>query len=375
MRIEDPMTGLVRRMIMLGSNSYLGLATHPHVVERAKQAIDRYGCGMGGPPLLNGTTNLHRELELALARLKHAEDAMLFPSGYQTNLGWILGLVREGDCVLYDALSHASLHDGLNLLAGSRKHVETRAFRHNDVAHLERTLEHARAQGTPERQIFVACEGVYSMDGDLAPIPELRRVCNAYGAILVVDDAHGTGVLGASGGGTAEHFEMADAADIAVGTFSKAFSITGGFIAGKREVITYLRFFSRPYMFSAHVPPSAAAAVLGGLEVIAQEPERIERLRANARYLSSRLTELGFAARSASAIIPVLIPEGIDIRAVSQRIHEEGVFVNSVEFPAVAKDAQRLRVSVMATHTREDLDEAIGVFAKVGRDFGIIEAR
>lgn len=381
-QVKDAASGKPHEMIMLGSNNYLGLANHPYVKDSVKRAIDEFGTGMGGPPLLNGMSRIHRELERRLAKLKGCEDAMLFASGFQANLGWVNGLLREGDVLLYDELNHASLYDGIRLAVanlgteGGRSKLRTQRFRHNDCAHLERLLQATVArEGSPHRQIFVAVEGVYSMDGDLAPLDRIRELCDRYGANLVVDDAHGTAVMGETGGGTAEHFGIKGRIEIAMGTFSKAFGTTGGFLAGKAEVIHYLRFFSRSYMFSAHLPPPTVASVLAGLDMLEREPERLRKLHDNAEYLASGLRGLGYAAERQAAILPILVPAHVDMRALNRAFHEEGIFLNSVEYPAVPKDAQRLRISVMATHTREDLDQAIGVFAKLGRRFGMIADR
>jgi 8-amino-7-oxononanoate synthase len=349
---------------MLGSNNYLGLAYHPFIREAVKRVIDDYGVGMGGPPLLNGMSDLHRQLELRLARLKGGEDALLFSSGYQANLGWVVGLLREGDILIYDELNHASLYDGVALAGAQSRAIR---FRHNDCFHLEQLLRRFGENRTG--QLIVAVEGVYSMDGDLAPIPQILKLCRKYGASLMVDDAHGTGVMGKTGAGTAEHFGVLGEIDIYLGTFSKAFGTTGGFIVARREVIDYLRFFARSYMFSAHLPPTTVATVLAGLEVIHREPERIARLHENAAYLEQGLNALNLNVRREAAILPVKIPSTIDLRCLNLRFHEEGIFLNPIEYPAVPKNEQRLRLSVMATHTKEDLDYALNVFKKLKKEF------
>jgi 7-keto-8-aminopelargonate synthetase-like enzyme len=292
---------------------------------------------------------------------------MLFASGYQANLGWVTGLLRDDDVLLYDELNHASLYDGI-AMAMSASRARAFRFRHNDCAHLESLL--ARFSGK-KSQIYVAVEGVYSMDGDLAPLPEVAALCRKFGAILIVDDAHGAGVMGAAGSGTAEHFGLRGEVDIAMGTFSKSFGVTGGFLVARREVIDYLRFFSRSYMFSAHLPVTTVAAVLAGLDVIAREPALLRRLHDNAAYLQKGLQFLGFDVPRGAAILPVHIPPRIDLREMSRRFDEEGIFLNSIEYPAVPQDQQRLRLSVMATHTREDLDLAIAVFRKIKDEFGL----
>lgn len=369
--IKDPLTGDIRSMLMFGSNNYLGLTTHPYIREAVKRAVDEFGVGMGGPPLLNGMSSLHRKLEARIAQFKGTEDALLFASGFQAQLGWVNGLLRDDDVLIFDELGHASLYDAVKLASvGSR--VRAFTFKHNNCDDLEQRLVKCKQLETSNRLIYVAVEGVYSMDGDLAPLPAIRQLCDRYGAILVVDDAHGTGVMGNKGGGTDEHFGLKGRIDVTMGTFSKALGVTGGFIAASREVIEYLRFFARSYMFSAALSTPVVAGVLAGLDIIDQEPERISQLRANSNYLLQQLQEKGFQASSDSAIIPVRIPAEIEIRTLAWRFHQEGIFVNSVEYPAVPLNAQRLRISVMATHTRDDLDRFIHVFKNLDREFGII---
>ena len=364
--------GSTREMIMLGSNNYLGLTTHPHVIDRIKSALDGFGAGMGGPPLLGGMSQLHIELERRLSKMKGTEDTMLFGSGYQANLGWVTTLLRDDDVLLYDEHSHASLYDGIALTAASAD-IKAIRFSHNDLAHLERLLIRSRKDTTKKnRQIFVAVEGVYSMDGDIADLPSLSALCKQYSAILMVDDAHGSGVMGKTGGGTGEHFDMHSGVDLWMGSFSKAFGMTGGFISASREVIDYLRFCSRAYIFSAHLPITTVAGVLGGLEVLAREPELLVRLHENAHYLETALRELGFDTQREAAIIPVMVPAEYSIREVCKLFDEQNIFLNSVEYPAVPRDGQRLRLSVMATHTREDLDIAIATFARIGKTLGMV---
>ena len=363
--VADPATGAPREMIMLGSNNYLGLANHPAVKSAVKEAVDAYGIGCGGPPLLNGTSRLHRELERQLAALKGCDDAVLFTSGFLANLGWVTALLRPQDVVIYDEYSHASLFDAIKLAR-----CKSQFFAHNDMQELEAILASTR-QRSPQANLVVSVEGVYSMDGDLAPLPEVRALCDRYGAWLMVDDAHGTGVMGASGAGTAEHFGV-HRVEIAMGTFSKAFGTAGGFIAGSQALIDYLRFFARSHMFSAALPHPVVASVLAGLAVMREEPWRRERLHENAAYLAEGLRGLGLAIDYESAILPLIVPVGVDLRALTRRVHEEGLFVNAIEAPAVPADAQRLRISLMATHERTHLDRAISVLSRVGREVGLL---
>jgi glycine C-acetyltransferase len=349
--ILDPETELPRSMLMFGSNNYLGLATHPSVLRQTCEAVLQYGIGLGGPPLLNGYTTLHRELEERLARLKGTEDAMIFSSGYAANVGLASGLFSENAIVLSDAYSHASFSDGVRLSGAQAFH-----FPHNDCAQLERLLRH---HTSPSHDTYVAVEGVYSMDGDTAPLPRIVALCEKYNAVLLLDDAHGTGVMGQHGRGTAEHYDVEGRIPITMGTFSKTFAVTGAFVAASRKIITYLRFFARSYMFSASLPPPVVASVLAGLDVMEKEPERLASLRGNVHYATSGLRGLGFDLQPEAAILPLRVPESMRIREASRKFHERGIFVNSVEYPAVPIREQRFRISMMATHTREDIDRLL----------------
>ena len=350
--VAEPGSGSPRKMLMFGSNNYLGLANHPYVVERVRRAVARFGAGIGGPPLLNGFTTLHRELEERLAALKGTEDAMIYSSGYGANVGLVTGLVNPDDFVLYDAYSHASFCDGLRMSG-----VEAHSFRHNDVDGLVRVLTR-QAPGS-SRDVFVGAEGVYSMDGDLAPVDRLVDICRACGAMLILDDAHGTGVMGPTGRGSAEHFGVEGKVDITMGTFSKVFAVTGGFVAAEKGIVEYLRYFARSYMFSASLPPAVIAAVLAGLDVMAREPDLRIRLHENVSYALEGLRSLGIEISCESGIIPLRVPRGMNIRRAARRFHELGIFVNPVEYPAVPLSQQRFRISMMATHTREDIDRLI----------------
>jgi glycine C-acetyltransferase len=354
----DPGSGNQKRMLMFGSNSYLGLANHPYVKERVHQAIREYGVGIGGPPLLNGYTKLHRELEERLAALKGSEDAMIFGAGYSANVGLVTGLVNTTDTVLYDIYSHASFCDGLKMSGVNSAH-----FPHNNIARLKGLLELYRQR--TDQDIFVGVEGVYSMDGDLAPLDVLVPLCRSHNAILIVDDAHGTGVMGPHGKGTAEHFGVEGQVDITMGTFSKTFSATGGFVAASKPIINYLRFFARSYMFSASLPPTIIATVLAGLDVMEREPERLKHLWDNVAYAADGLRRLGFDHKSESPVFPLIVPVGMSLREAAHRFHDAGIFVNSIEYPAVPISQQRFRVSLMATHTRQDIDRLLEVAGEI----------
>ena len=350
--VLDPHTGEIRTMLMFGSNNYLGLANHPYVKEQTAAAVREFGCGVGGPPLLNGYTTLHHTLEERLADLKGAEDAMLFSSGYAANVGLVTGLAHAGDRVIYDAYSHASFIDGITMAGVPSFH-----FPHNDVEALRALLD--RERDTCAGDLYVGVEGVYSMDGDLPPLRTILNLCNSRGAILLLDDAHGTGTMGPGGHGTPEHFGLTGRIPFVMGTFSKTFAVTGGFVAAARPMIDYLRFFSRSYMFSASLPPPVVASVLAGLDVLDCETDRVELLHRNVRYAAQALRGLGFEVGGETPILPLRVPTDMDIRSAAREFHARGVFVNSIEYPAVPVNQQRFRISIMASHTQEDIDRLV----------------
>jgi glycine C-acetyltransferase len=350
--VHDPVTGRCKTMLMFGSNNYLGLANHPVVAEKVRNAIERFGVGIGGPPLLNGTTSLHRELEERLSVFKHTEDTVLFSSGYAANVGLVTALTGRNDVVLYDELSHASFTDGLRM-----SDAKSVLFGHNDVLKLDELLFKYGASKDGDR--FVGVEGVYSMDGDLAPLNHLIPLCRKHGAILIVDDAHGTGVLGRTGSGIAEHFGMEGKVDIVMGTFSKSFGVVGGFVSASKPIADYLRFMARSHMFSASLPPIVVAAVLAGLDVMAAEPERLWKLRSNVQYANLEFRKRGFDVNTPTPIIALRVPEWMNIREAAFRFHESGIFVNAVEYPAVPVRQQRFRISLTADHTKNDIDRLV----------------
>lgn len=350
---------------MFGSNNYLGLANNPEVRQLIDEYLDEFGTGLGGPPMLNGTTALHRKLEQELSELKGCEDTMLFSSGFAANLGWTTALVGKNDVLIMDELSHASIITGSRAVRGT-----TCKFAHNDVAALEEALKKAEAEGKTNKIVVV--EGVYSMDGDVPPLKEIYEVCRAHDAFLVVDDAHGTGVMGENGRGTPEHFGLEGKIDLVMGTFSKALASCGGFVSGKREIIDYLRFFAGTYFFSASMPPAQIAGVLAALQVMKARPELRQRLRRNVAYLTEGLARIGIEVQTSSPIVPIYLPAGLNIRKLARKFDLAGLFLNAVEYPAVPLDKQRFRVSVMATHTKDDLDTLINALDTIGRFSGMI---
>jgi glycine C-acetyltransferase len=362
-KILDRYTGKEKKMIMLASNNYLGLSSRPEVIEAGIDALRQYGSGLCGSPLLCGYSELHRRLEQKLAAFKSCEDAMLFPTGFSTNLGTITALLRKNDVVITDRLDHASIIDGA-LYSGA----SFRTFGHNDMEKLERILQTYKNEGK-----LVIVEGIYSMDGDLCRLPEIKKLTEKYESRLMVDEAHATGVLGKTGRGSIEHFDLEGRIDIVMGTFSKALGAMGGFICASKEVINYIRFYSRPYLFSASLSPVTVASVLKALEILASEPELIKKLWNNIDYMKSQLDSLGFnVGNSHSAIIPILIGDDMLLRKMAVDIHERGLFLNAIFYPAVPKGNSRLRLSIMATLTKADLDEALNILEDTGRKYGVL---
>lgn len=357
-KVIDHYTGELKTMLMFGSNNYLGLANHPYIKEYVCQIIKKHGTGIGGPPLLNGYTSLHRELEEKLAYLKGTEDALIFSSGYGANIGLVSALMGNEDLVVYDSYSHASFYDGIKMSGAQAVH-----FSHNDANMLEQTLSRTKTLKFNDR--FVGVEGVYSMDGDIAPLDKIIPVCKRNNSILIIDDAHGTGVIGNNGSGTAGYFGLEDQVDITMGTFSKTFAVTGGFVAASKPLINYLRFFARSYMFSASLSPTVVASVLAALEVMEKESGLMKNLRDNIIYTAERLKLLGFSANSLTPIFPLMVPAEMNIRNAAYEFHKKGFFVNSIEYPAVPKSQQRFRISIMATHTKEDIDRLMQAIVKI----------
>ena len=352
-----------KRLIMCGSNNYLGLTTHPKVRQAAKNAIDRFGTSCTGSRFLNGTLEMHEQLERELADWVGKQAALVFSTGMQTNLGVISALVGEEDVVILDKEDHASIVDGARLSSGKIKR-----FFHNDLKSLEQTLADVPA----EKGKLVVVDGLFSMEGDIAPLPGIIALCKKFGARLMVDDAHALGVLG-GGRGTAAHFGVTKNVDLIMSTFSKSLASLGGFIAGDEVVIHYIKHHARSLIFSASIPPSNAAAALAALQVIKEEPERIERLNQIADRMRKGFRELGFdIGNSETPVIPILI--GDDMRTVRtwRQLFDNGVFVNPVLSPAVSAGRQMIRTSYMATHTDEQMEKVLEVFKKVGKKVGLI---
>ena len=353
-----------RKMIMIGSNNYLGLTNHAKVKEAVIDAVTKYGTGCTGSRYLNGTLSLHVEAEERLATFMQSEAALLFSTGYQTNVGTISALVGKGEFVITDRLDHASIVDGCQQSFG-----KTLKYRHNDMADLERILHSL----DPDAGKMVVVDGVFSMEGSIANLPVIAKLCQTYEAVLMVDDAHSIGVLGAHGRGTGEHFGIEHAVHISMGTFSKSFASMGGFIATDFEVIDYIKHHSRPLIFSASMAPATVAAMLASLDIIEQEPERREHLWRNATHLRTGLQELGFnTGRSATPIIPVILGDDTLTFRFWRALFDRGIFTNAAVRQAVAPGGALLRTSVIATHTAPQIDRVLSTFEEVGRALHVI---
>lgn len=352
-----------KRVLMLGSNNYLGLTRHPKVMEAAAAAIQRFGTSMTGSRVLNGTMDLHEQLEERIARFLNKQAALVFTTGYQANLGAISALVGPGSSAVVDKADHASIYDGCQLSGGKMLR-----FRHNDARHLDTVL-----RGLDGGPALVIVDGVYSMSGAVLDLPGVVAACRKHGARLLVDDAHAIGVLGEGGRGTGSHFGLEDEVDLIVGTFSKSLASIGGFVAGQQPVVDWVRHFARPMVFSASLPPASTAAVLAALEVLESEPERVERVRALGQQLRSGLRRLGFeVSDSESLVAPVPVGDEVETVRVWHALLEHGVYTNPVVFPAAAKGRALLRISCMATQTPEQIDFALEQFKAVGKARGLI---
>jgi len=353
-----------RSVVNLSSNNYLGLTTHPRLIEAAIQAIRDFGVGSGSVRTIAGTMSLHMELERRLAAFKHTEAVVVFQSGFAANAGTVSSVLTKEDVVISDSLNHASIIDGCRLSRAAIK-----VFPHKDVDAARAILRDLPAS---QRKLLIT-DGVFSMDGDLGPLPALCDLAEEFGCIMMVDDAHASGVFGRNGRGTVDHFHMHGRVDIQVGTLSKAFGSLGGYVAGSKDLIEFLYHRGRPFLFSTSHPPSVAATCLAALDVLEQEPEIIERLWDNTRFFKAGLTSLGFdTGISESPITPVIAGEGSRAMELSDRLFREGVFAQGIAFPTVAKDKARVRTIVTATHTKDELQFALDAFKKVGSELGLI---
>jgi len=355
-----------KKVLNLCSNNYLGLANHPRLKEAARRALEEWGVGPGAVRTIAGTQKLHIELERELASFKEVEDVLVVQSGFNANQAVIPAITTEEDAILSDELNHASIIDGVRLSKAKRY-----IWKHRDVRDLEEKLKQAIADGAKRRLIIT--DGVFSMDGDLAPLPGIVELAEKYGAIVMVDDAHGEGVLGSHGRGIVSHFNLVGRVDIEIGTLSKAFGVVGGYIAGKKILIEYLKQRARPFLFSSSLSPADTAAALEAVRILKESDELVQKLWSNARYFKDRMKELGFdTGQSETPITPVMLYDAKIASEFSKRLFEEGIFAQAIGYPTVPKGKARIRVMISAIHTKEDLDFAVEKFEKIGRELGVI---
>ncbi|QIB42396.1 aminotransferase class I/II-fold pyridoxal phosphate-dependent enzyme [Streptomyces aureoverticillatus] len=363
--ILDELTGQKREFLMFASNNYLGVANHPKVIEAVCDATRRYGATHTGSRFIGGTNALHKELERRLAAFKGRPACIVYPGGYAANLGTISALVKSYDTLVVDKLNHMSIVDGARLSGSVR-----RIYQHNDMADLERILK--RCDDRTAGRLIVA-DGVFSMHGDICDLPEIVRLGREYGARVMIDDAHATGVLGERGSGTAEHFGLKGEVDLELGTMSKSLAGMGGFVVGEEDVVEYLRFYAHSYVFAANIPAGVAAGLIASLDVIEAEPERITRLWSNIRFLHRQLADAGFDLENTeSAILPLVVGDERRAMEMGRAVRARGLFCQTVVFPGVPLGDARLRVSVTCEHTREDLEAAAGIFVEAARETGVL---
>lgn len=353
-----------RKILMLGSNSYLGLTNHPKIKEAAKAAIDKYGTGCAGSPFLNGTLDIHHQLEEILSDFLHKDGVMLFSAGFQANSGVIPCVTGRGDYVIFDEMDHASIIEGKRLTFAN-----TLKYRHNDMADLERVLQRCPLEAAK----LVVTDGVFSMEGDVAKLLEMQQLCEKYQATLMVDEAHGLGVFGREGRGVTDHFNLLDKTELIMGTFSKSLASIGGFIAADKDTINWMRHNVRPYIFTASIPPSATASVIAAIEVMRSEPERQENLWKVANYALKSFRDAGFEiGNTETPIIPLYVRDNEKTFMVTKMLLDEGVFVNPVISPAVPPEDTLIRLAWMATHTIEQVDFAVDKTVKCFKKLGLL---
>jgi glycine C-acetyltransferase len=353
-----------KSVVNLSSNNYLGLTTHPKLVAAALDAVQKYGVGSGAVRTISGTMEMHMELERRLARFKHVESVVVFQSGFAANAGTVAAVLTKDDVIISDELNHASIIDGCRLSKAPIK-----VFPHKDVDAARKIMQELPAA---QKKILIT-DGVFSMDGDLGRVPELCQLAEDYGAIMMVDDAHASGVFGKNGSGTVDHFGCHGRVDIQVGTLSKAIGVLGGYVAGSKNLIEFLYHRARPFLFSTSHPPAVTAACLAALDVLETEPQWIEQLWDNTRFFKAGLVKLGFnTGMSESPITPVIVGEAATAARMSDALFAKGVFAQSIGFPTVARDKARLRTIVAATHTKEDLQYALDTMGAVGKELGVL---
>jgi glycine C-acetyltransferase len=353
-----------KEVIQLSSNNYLGLTTHPRLKKTALEAVEKYGAGTGSVRTIAGTFSMHEAFEKRLAEFKHTEAALVFQSGFTANVGVISSILTDQDAVISDELNHASIIDGIRLTKAGR-----RIYKHSDLDDLEKALKETQ----DARVRLVVTDGVFSMDGDIAPLPEIVELCEKYNALVMVDDAHASGVLGKNGRGTVDHFGLHGRVHIQVGTLSKAIGVLGGYVAGPQVLRDYLIHRARPFLFSTSHPPAVTAACNAALDVLLKEPELIDRLWENTRFFKEGLTKLGFeTGKSETPVTPVIVGEDALAMQLSDELFLEGVYAQGIAFPTVPKGKARVRTIVTAVHTKDELETCLQAFEKAGKKLGII---
>lgn len=354
-----------KEVINLSSNNYLGLANNPRTKQAAINAIEKYGVGAGAVRTIVGNYDLYEEMEETLAKFKREEAVMVYQSGFNCNAGTIQAITEKGDLIISDALNHASIIDGVKLSKADKA-----VFRHSDMEHLEEILKEKRDQ---YKTVLIITDGVFSMDGDIAKLPEIVELAEKYNALTYVDDAHGSGVLGESGRGTVDHFGLHGRIDFTIGTLSKAIGVVGGYVAGNKTMKEWLSHRSRPILFSTALPPAAVGAIIESVNILMESTEYTDRLWDNARYFKEQLSQLGFdTGESETPITPIMVGNEAKTMAFSKRLLEEGVYVSGIIFPTVPKGTGRLRCMITADHTKEQIDKAVSIFEKVGKQLEII---
>lgn len=355
-----------KEVINLSSNNYLGLANNPRLKKAALEALEKWGVGAGAVRTIIGNMSIHEELEKKLAEFKHVEAVLVFQSGFTANAGAIPSVVDKGDVIISDELNHASIIDGCRL-----SRADVIRYKHSDMKDLERVINEVKDNYNTK---LIITDGVFSMDGDIAKLPEIVELAEKYGCLTYVDDAHASGVLGRSGRGSADHFGLHGRVDIQIGTLSKAIGVVGGYVAGNKNLIEWLNHRGRPFLFSTAAPPSVAAACLEAINILSESSELTDKLWDNARYLKNGLNKMGFnTGKSQTPITPVIAGDDRKAIELSKRLFEEGVFAQSIVFPTVPRDGARVRTIVTAAHTKKDLDDALNAFEKVGRELGLIK--
>ncbi len=358
-----------KKVLMFCSNNYLGLSNHPKLKEAAMKAVETHGAGSGSVRPIAGTMDIHMELEKRLAKFKDAEASLVYQTGFAANSGLIPQLVGKGDIIISDELNHGSIIDGVRLA-----HADRAVYKHSDMADLARVLDETEKHDPPYRRILIITDGVFSMDGDVAPLDGIAKLGAEHGVMIYVDDAHGEGVLGEGGRGIVSHFKLArDKVQVEMGTFSKAFGVVGGHVSGSRDLVNFAYNKSRTWLLSGSHPPAVAAACLAAIDVLEKEPQHVQRLWENTRYFKKAMEDLGFnIGNSTTPITPVIVGESGVAKKLSTRLYEEGVFALPIVFPMVARDKARIRTIMNAALTKEDLDFAINAFQKIGKELHII---